>query len=69
MSGPGPGRRPPAGVGPYDRAMGIPMRKPDPDQQARDRFRRRTEQWGAVIRWSWVAAFVVIALAMLLGTR
>ena len=56
-------------MGPYDRAMGIPMRKPDPDQQARDRFRRRTEQWGAVIRWSWVAAFVVIALAMLLGTR
>lgn len=49
--------------------MGIPMRKPDHDQQQRDRLRRRTEQWNAVIRWSWVAAFVVLVLAMLLGTR
>lgn len=32
-----------------------------------NRRHRRTEQWAAVIRWSWVAAFVLIALAMLLG--
>lgn len=55
--------------------MGNPKRWPDehrhpegePPDEARDRMRHRTAQLNRVIAWCWVAAFVAVAIGILVG--